>query len=116
MLEAEVRDPVVKYAKSKKVVHIRMHFGRGATVGWPDDLFLFRAGVTLFVEFKATGKQPSAIQEKKLKALREQGHFAYVIDDETAGTNLIDEFSLYAEWREKMLEEMMSAELEKAAG
>jgi len=47
-----------------------MHFGRGARVGWPDDLFI-KNGVVVAVEFKAPGRTPKRIQEHRIRQLEE---------------------------------------------
>lgn len=90
MLEKEVRDPVVKYAKSKDVLHKRLHFGAGSEVGWPDDLFIFRSGMVLWVEFKAPGKKPREIQVHRLRTLQKYNQPAFFVDTVVDGKALID--------------------------
>ena len=48
--------------------------------GKPDRLFL-RRGVAVFIEFKAPGKLPTALQNKWIKDLREAGFKATWIDN-----------------------------------
>ncbi len=48
--------------------------------GQPDRMFL-KDGKALFLEFKAPGKKPTALQEKWMRQLREQGFHAYVCDN-----------------------------------
>lgn len=85
--EAKVRDPVVKWAKGKGILHIRLSFRPGVRVGAPDDLFLLRrvagarTGIPCFAEFKRPGKEPTAIQAARLEALREQGYHASWFDN-----------------------------------
>jgi len=47
--------------------------------GQPDRMFL-RNGKVLFIEFKAPGKQPTALQERWLRQLRAQGFEATCCD------------------------------------
>lgn len=49
--------------------------------GLPDRMFLIPHGKVLFVEFKSTGKKPSAIQRWVHKKLAELGFIVYVVDD-----------------------------------
>lgn len=72
--EAKERDPTVKFAKSLGVEVIRMHFGPGVQVGWPDDLFLIPGGTPLFLEAKARGKKPTEKQLAKIKKLEDLGY------------------------------------------
>ena len=57
--------------------------------GQPDRLFI-RAGRCLFVEFKATGKHPTALQLKWLANLNDQGMAVAWCDDIERGKELID--------------------------
>lgn len=45
----------------------------------PDDIFL-KGGHVFWVEFKATGKQPTGLQEEEHKALRDHGGTVHVCD------------------------------------
>lgn len=47
--------------------------------GVPDRLFI-KDGHHVFVEFKAPGKQPTALQHRTAERMREQGAKVYVID------------------------------------
>ena len=48
--------------------------------GWPD-LQAHRAGVTIFIECKAPGKQPAPLQAYRHQQLIKQGFSVYVIDN-----------------------------------
>ena len=48
--------------------------------GKPDRLF-FKDGKAIFIELKATGEKPTALQEKAIKKAREKGMFADWTDD-----------------------------------
>lgn len=78
--EARVRDPVVKWARAHSILHIRMHMGRGARVGWPDDLFI-KNGIVVAVEFKAPGRTPRRIQEHRIRQLEEHNVAAAWFDN-----------------------------------
>lgn len=79
--EAKVRDPCLLAAKRAGVLHKRMHFGRGAAAGWPDDLFVFEGGRHLWVEFKRPGGSAAPLQEEVHRVLRGFGGDVIVIDD-----------------------------------
>lgn len=72
--EARVRNPVVAYAKTLGIGHIRMHMGFGSKSGWPDDTFLIPGGRPFFVEFKAPGKEPRPLQYHRMQELRDLGY------------------------------------------
>lgn len=78
--EKQVRDACLRLAEKRGVLHKRMHFGRGAAAGWPDDLFLDN-GRSLWVEFKGTGKQATPLQQEVHKQMRGRGAMVYVIDN-----------------------------------
>ena len=77
--EKEVRDACIKWAKSKGWLHIRLHFGKGAARGWPDDVFI-RDGRHVWVEFKRPGAKPTKLQELRHVALYNAGAEVYVVD------------------------------------
>ncbi len=80
LLEADVRDPSVRYAKRKGVLHKRMHFGYGAARGWPDDFFADN-GRSLWIEFKRPGATATELQLKIHAEMRAAGLTVYVVDD-----------------------------------
>lgn len=49
------------------------------TAGVPDRICL-KAGRVIFVELKAPGKKPRAIQNRRIKQLRDQGFTVFVMD------------------------------------
>lgn len=67
--EGKVRAPVLRWAKKHGVLHIRMHMGRGASAGWPDDLFI-KDGRAVWIEFKRPGKAPTPLQTRRIEELR----------------------------------------------
>lgn len=74
--EAQVRDPVVKWAKKMGLRHVRMSFRPGVTIATPDDLFLSTEGRSAWIEFKRPGKEPTPLQWERLRWLYEHGHAA----------------------------------------
>lgn len=88
-LEKPIQQAVIAYATMLGVHSIRMFFGPGMQVGWPDVLFLIPGGRPLFIEFKATGKKPTAKQRKKIRLLRDEGYDVAVCDTIAAGKDLI---------------------------
>tara|TARA_R110000772_G_C13310278_1_gene440210 strand:+ start:1547 stop:1879 length:333 start_codon:yes stop_codon:yes gene_type:complete len=82
--EAKVRDPVITWAKKNGIHHIRMYFGPGMRVGWPDDLFLIPGGRPVFLEAKALGKLPTEMQWQKIELLEEQGYDVWFYDKSEA--------------------------------
>lgn len=79
LLEKDVRDPSVRYAKHKGVFHKRMHFGQGAARGWPDDLFIDN-GKHVWIEFKRPGGVATELQLKIHAEMRLAGCTVYVVD------------------------------------
>lgn len=91
-LEADIRAGVVPFAKKLGVIHIRMHMGGGAAAGYPDDLFLFPNGVSLWVEFKRPGRTADPLQVMRMKQLMDMGHPALVVDDIAMGRDAMRTF------------------------
>lgn len=69
--EKKIQNAAIKFATGMGVPTIRMYFGPGIQIGWPDVLFLIPGGRPLFIEFKAPGEVPTKKQEKKITTLRE---------------------------------------------
>lgn len=89
--EKKVQNPVIAYAEHLGCKVIRFYFGRGATTGWPDVLFLIPGGRPLFIEFKAPGNEPTKKQARKIEILRELGYAACWTDSVEEGKIMIDE-------------------------
>ena len=62
-------------------------------VGLPDRMFLFPGGRICFVEFKAPGKKPSAIQNFVIGRLRRMGFRVFVCDDVRRGIEQLRTFA-----------------------
>jgi len=87
MRESTIEQAVCAYAKSKGCLSLKLS-GQNQK-GQPDRMFLYN-GRILFVEFKACGKQPTALQARWLDRLTDQGFLTACCDDIGAGKRLID--------------------------
>lgn len=83
--EGKVRDPVVKWAKDRGIGHIRMAFRPGVRRGTPDDQFLVPGGISVFIEFKRLGKEPTPQQMDRITTMRRLGFIAVWTDNATDG-------------------------------
>lgn len=90
MLERDIERKVCQYAE--KNGWLTFKFTSPANRGVPDRL-LIRNGQVIFIEFKAKGKKPTALQTKIINKIRQYGCAVYVIDDLDDGRGLIDELS-----------------------
>lgn len=89
--ESKVRDPVVRWARSHGIGHVRMSFRPGVKRGVPDDLFLLPGGVAVWVEFKAPGKQPTPLQMQRLMWIGGLGFAAAWCDNAEKGIAMLNE-------------------------
>jgi len=87
MRESTIEKAVCAYAKTKGCITLKLA-GMNQR-GQPDRLFI-RSGRCLFVEFKAPGKHPTALQLKWLSDLQSQGMSVAYCDDIDRGKQLID--------------------------
>lgn len=73
-MEVTEQTKTVNYARSLGYMAKRNYMGPGCEVGWPDvEIFLPNA-VTLLIEFKRVGKEPSKIQDYRIGKLIQLGH------------------------------------------
>jgi len=86
MRESTIEKAVCAYAKLKGCLVIKLA-GQNQR-GQPDRLFI-RTGRCLFVEFKAPGKRPTALQIKWLNELNNNGMAVAWCDDIDQGKQLI---------------------------
>lgn len=91
MLERDIEKKVNKYAAS--LGWLVYKFVSPNRRGVPDRMYL-RHGVAMFVEFKQTGKKPTALQAKEMRKLREHGFRVVVIDDVEQGREYFDNWGL----------------------
>ena len=87
MRESTIEREVCAYAKTKGCLTLKLS-GQNQK-GQPDRMFLF-SGRVLFVEFKAPGKKPTALQARWLDRLSEHTFHATSCDNIEAGKRLID--------------------------
>tara|TARA_R110000772_G_scaffold268565_3_gene396248 strand:+ start:5951 stop:6232 length:282 start_codon:yes stop_codon:yes gene_type:complete len=86
--EAKIESAVCKYAKEKGC-YVRK-FKSTSQRGVPDRLFISPLGHVFFVEFKAPGKRPTALQERELREIQKRGgraHWASCVND---GKSIVD--------------------------
>lgn len=77
MRESPIEKHSVRQAKEFKVFTSKF---RSASVrGVPDRLFIFK-GRTVFVEFKAPGKEPEPLQRVMMRKMLDAGASVFVID------------------------------------
>jgi len=89
MSESIIERAVCAYAKSRGCLVMKL--AGPNQKGQPDRMFI-RSGKVLFIEFKAPGKKPTALQMKWLKDLCNQGMDATFCDNAEVGKALIDHF------------------------
>ena len=87
MRESTIEQAVCAYAKAKGCLSLKLA-GQNQK-GQPDRMFLHQ-GRVLFVEFKAPGKRPTALQARWLDRLADHTFHAACCDDIAAGKRLID--------------------------
>jgi hypothetical protein len=87
MLEKEIERRVCRYAKSLGFLDYK--FSSPAHAGVPDRMFIAPHRRLFFIEFKAPGKRPTAIQEREHTKLRNAGFNVWVIDDVASGEAVI---------------------------
>ena len=79
MREKETEQKLIKAVKA--MGGIAPKFVSPGFDGMPDRLVLLPKGRIGFIELKATGKKPRALQLSRIKMLKKLGFKAYVIDD-----------------------------------
>jgi sulfur relay (sulfurtransferase) complex TusBCD TusD component (DsrE family) len=87
MRESTIEQAVCAYAKAKDCLTLKLS-GQNQK-GQPDRMFLYQ-GRVLFIEFKAPGKKPTALQARWLERLTEHTFHATSCDNIEAGKRLID--------------------------
>jgi hypothetical protein len=53
-------------------------------------LFVTDNGIAFFIEFKAKGKKPTALQESKMQTLRKHKALVFLVDEVELGKTIID--------------------------
>lgn len=75
--ERDIEAKVVKWAKANGWLTYK--FVSPSQRGVPDRVFI-KDGVVVFIEFKAPGKKPTALQASTIKKMREQRVTVWVMD------------------------------------
>jgi len=88
MLESKIEGAVCQYAESRGC-YVRK-FSSANNAGVPDRLFITPLGKVFFIEFKAPGKQPRALQLREARLIEKNCVKVYFIDSERTGRDLID--------------------------
>ena len=88
--ESEIEKAVCDYAKGKGC-YVRK-FSSPAHRGVPDRLFITPDGVVFFIEFKALGKTPTALQYRELTEIAKRGGNAHWADNQKDGLNIVDKY------------------------
>lgn len=93
MKESDVEKIVVDWAKGHKIATIKLASPHDR--GKPDRAF-FWGGKTVFIEFKAPGSKPTALQKKWLATFVELGFSATWFDDPAKAIQFLDDLLLPA--------------------
>lgn len=88
MRERDIEEIVCKFAETFNVGTYKLAGPNDR--GKPDRLF-FREGKAIFIELKATGKEPTDLQLRAIKKAREKGMFADWTDDSRTACKWITE-------------------------
>jgi hypothetical protein len=91
MLERDIEKRVKEYARSKGFLAYK--FTSPGHIGVPDGLFISPVGFVIFMEFKQTGKKPTAMQQREIDRINQHGVMALVVDSVEQGRGLIDAYS-----------------------
>ena len=89
MTEKQIEQALVR--KVKAMGGIAPKFVAPGFDGMPDRLVLFPGGHIAFVEVKAPGKKPRAIQTARHEMLRRMGFLVYVLDAPDQIGGMLDE-------------------------
>jgi Holliday junction resolvase len=71
LTESQLEAKIVAYAKSRGCLAYK--FSSPARRGVPDRIIVAPGGRILFLEVKREGERPTALQEREIRLLREQG-------------------------------------------
>lgn len=95
LLEKEVEQKLVKAVRLAGGFCIK--FTSPGFDGVPDRLVLLPYGRMAFIELKAPGKKPRALQKRRMKQLSSLGFACYVIDNVDEISKVLDEIGGDAE-------------------
>lgn len=89
MLESSIESRLRQEAKKRGGLALK--FVSPGINGVPDRIVLLPGGRMAFIELKAPGKKPRALQEKRMKQLRRLGFSVYVLDCMEGIGGILDE-------------------------
>lgn len=89
MREREIEKYLVKEVKKQKGLCLK--FVCPGMDGVPDRIVLLPSGGITFVEVKAPGKKPRALQLRRMKQLEQLGFKCFVVDSKETVLILLDE-------------------------
>ncbi len=89
MLESVIESRLRQEAKKRGGMALK--FVSPGMNGVPDRIVLMPGGKMAFVELKAPGKAPKALQEKRIGQLRKLGFWVYVLDGTERIGGILDE-------------------------
>lgn len=87
-LEKDIEAKVVAYAKSLGMLVYKFTSPSRRSV--PDRMFITKAGVVFFIEFKRLGQKPTAAQQVEIEKIQATGVMVYVIDNIPSGKKAVD--------------------------
>lgn len=86
--ERDIEAKVAKWARANGWLTYK--FVSPSQRGVPDRVFI-KDGVIVFIEFKAPGKKPTALQAQTIKKMREQRVTVWVMDSAEDAINALSE-------------------------
>jgi hypothetical protein len=86
-LEKDIEAKVVAYAKTLGMLCYKFTSPSRRSV--PDRMFITKAGVVWFAEFKRKGQKPTPAQQVEIAKIRKMGIHVSIIDDVESGKRIV---------------------------
>lgn len=86
-LEKDIERKVCDYAKSLGMLCYKFTSPSRRSV--PDRMFITKAGVVFFIEFKRRGEKPTAAQEVEIGKIEKSNAKVFVVDDVGIGKSIV---------------------------
>jgi len=86
-LEKDIEKAVVKIAREMGMLCYK--FTSPSRMSVPDRLFITKAGVVFFIEFKRKGAKPTPAQEVEINKIRAKGVSVYVVNNVEDGKKIL---------------------------
>lgn len=87
--ERDIEAKVVKWAKDRRFLTYK--FVSPSQRGVPDRIFI-RDGYVIFIEFKAPGEKPTALQAATIRKMQDEDCRVYVCDSVEAAIAVLEEY------------------------